>query len=148
MARSAPCAAADTHWVIVLRTRARVSSGLSDASIRDGIGVGGITAAPREPGNALAEVGLEEKSMEGHAEDFGGYRRRSAFLRRREHRVDDRRVAGRDPRGRAGNVRRRAAGHRWLYGCYRQLPRFARVARLLHGVKRAAGLWETRDARQ
>jgi len=62
----------------------------------DGIGVGGITAAPREACNALAEVGLEEKSMEGHAEDFGGYRRRSAFLRRREHRVDDRRVAGRD----------------------------------------------------
>jgi hypothetical protein len=28
------------------------------------------------------------------------------------------------------------------------LRRFARVARLLHGVKRAAGLWETRDARQ
>src|SRR5262249_57511730 len=69
----------------------------------DGIGVGGIAAAPREAGNALAEAGLEEKPMEGHAEDFGGCHRRSAFLRRREHRAEERGGAGCDRAARLVN---------------------------------------------
>src|SRR5258706_12329475 len=58
-----------------------------------GIRVGSITAAPREPNNSLVDSGLEKKPVERRTEGLGGCCRPGAFLRSREDRIHDRRVA-------------------------------------------------------
>src|SRR5262252_5794529 len=40
------------------------------------VGIGGIAAARAQAGEAGVEIGLEEKAMKRHAEDFGRCRRR------------------------------------------------------------------------
>src|SRR5436189_4466317 len=53
------------------------------------VGIGGIAPAPAQAGKAGVEIGLEEKAMKRHAEDFGRCPRRGALLRRCENRVED-----------------------------------------------------------
>src|SRR5258708_5989478 len=66
------------------------------ASGDGGIRVGSITAAPREANNSLVDSGLEKKPVERRTEGLGGCCRRGAFLRSREDRIHDRRVAAYD----------------------------------------------------
>src|SRR5580700_4455573 len=72
-----------------------------------GTGVRGVLRAPADAGDSGRQIGGEEQALHGN---FGGLRRfgeRIALLRRREHRVDDRRMSG-------GNNAARLVGNRCI----------------------------------